>query len=125
VIIDRVLDVVKDILTRGKFPCSKAKELGTYLDLPNYRIENFLRENQHIIQQVLLYILEYWLETDQEKSWTKLAEAVKDCGHPCLAETIQQQKYPLFVGGKCIVSTWSIALLLLLLLLLLLFCYTN
>ena len=38
---------------------------------------------------MLIDVLNYWLETDPRKSWSKLAEAVKDCDHRVLAEKIR------------------------------------
>ena len=40
---------------------------------------------------MLIDVLNYWLETDPEKSWSKLAEAVEDCGYGVQAEKIRQK----------------------------------
>jgi len=35
-------------------------------------------------------VLKYWLDTDSDMSWSKLAEAVELCGYKGLAEKIRQ-----------------------------------
>ena len=78
-------------LFRGEFPASKAKELGTYLDIPCANMQEFRQNNVGDAKGMLIDILDYWLETDPEKSWSKLAEAVEDCGYEVLAEKIRQK----------------------------------
>ena len=40
---------------------------------------------------MLIDVLNYWLKTDTQKSWSKLADAVEDCGHGVLAEKMRQK----------------------------------
>ena len=75
----------------GEFPASEAKELGTYLDVPHARIQEFRENNMGNAKGMLIDVLNYWLETDPEKCWSKLAEAVEDCGYGVLAEKIRQK----------------------------------
>ena len=45
------------------------------------------------IKGMLIDVLNYWLETDPRKSWSKLAGAVEECGHRVLAEKIRQVNF--------------------------------
>ena len=82
---------------RGQFPSSEAKKLGTYLDLPHTRLQD-LRHNTGNVKEFMIDVLNYWLETDPEKSWSKLAKAVEDCGYRVLAEKIRQKSSQLVEG---------------------------
>ena len=73
------------------FPSSKASELGTYLDLSPPRLQEFNHNNPRDCKKLLQDVISYWLETDSEKSWTKLAKAVELCGHKALAEKMKQE----------------------------------
>ena len=73
----------------NEFPASDAKSLGTYLDVPHAKIKLFRHDNTGDAEGMLIDVLDYWLETDPEKSWSKLAEAVEDCGYGVLAEKIR------------------------------------
>ena len=78
-------------LFQGEFPASKAKELGTYLEVPCASIQEFGQNNMSNAKGMLIDVLNYWLERDLEKSWSKLAEAVEDCGYVVLAEKMRQK----------------------------------
>ena len=78
-------------LFRGQFPSSEAKKLGIYLDLPHTKLQEFSHNNTGNVEGFMMDVLNYWLETDPEKSWSKLAEAVEDCGCGVLAEKIRQE----------------------------------
>ena len=71
-----------------EFPASKAKELGTYLDIPHAKIQEFRENNMGNAKGMLIDVLNYWLEMDPEKSWRKLAEAVEYSGCKVLMEKI-------------------------------------
>ena len=81
-------------LFHGEFPGSDAKELGTYLGVPRASIQEFKENNMGNAKGMLIDVLNYWLETDSEKSWSKLAEAVEDCGYGVLAEKIREKSSP-------------------------------
>ena len=78
-------------LFHGDFRDSAAEELGTYLDIPNTIIQEFREYNKGNPKGLLIDVLDYWIETDPENSWSKLAEAVEDCGYGVLAEKIRQK----------------------------------
>ena len=73
-------------LFRNKFPASDAKKLGTYLDISCAKLQELKQNNFSDSEGFLIDTINYWLENDTEKSWSKLAEAVENCGHKLLAE---------------------------------------
>ena len=75
----------------NQFSASDAKSLGTYLDVPHAIIKEFRHDNMGNARGMLIDVLDYWLETDPEKSWSKLAEALEDCGYGNLAMEIRQK----------------------------------
>ena len=89
-----VPDLQCDIILRtlGEEFHGKAKELGTYLNIPSGKLDEFRRNNMGDVKGMLIDVLNYWLETDPRKSWSKLAEAVEDCDHGVLAEKIRSTK---------------------------------
>ena len=76
----------------GEFPPSKAKKLGTLLSIPSGKLDEFSHNNMGDVKGMLIDVLNYWLETDPRKSWSKLAEAVEDCDHGVLAEKLRFTK---------------------------------
>ena len=68
---------------------SKAKELGTYLNISHDRLQGFSHNNMGNVEGMMIGVLNYLLETDPRKSWTKLAEAKEDCGYGVLADNLQ------------------------------------
>ena len=78
-------------LFQGNFPCSEARRLGAFLDLSYSKLQDLSHNNMGNVDGLLMDVLNYWLETDPEKSWEKLAEAVEDCGYRVLAERIRQK----------------------------------
>ena len=79
------------LLRDKNFPCCEAKTLGTYLDLPHSKLQDLSHNNMGNVEKFMIDVLNYWLETDPEKSWSKLAMAVEDCGYGVLAEEIRQK----------------------------------
>ena len=67
-------------------------ELGTYLNIPSGKLDEFRHNNMGNVKGMLIDVLNYWLETDPRKSWSKLAQAVEDCDHRVLAEKIRSTK---------------------------------
>ena len=86
-------------LFHGELPASEAKELGTYLDVPHAKIQEFRENNMGKANGMLIDVLNYWLEMDSEKSRSKLAEAVKNCGYGVLADKIRQKSSQLLEGS--------------------------
>jgi len=73
------------------FPASEASYLGSHLGLPPARLKEFSYNNPRDCKKEMQDVLDYWLTTDREKSWTKLAAAVKLCGYESLAEKIRRK----------------------------------
>ena len=73
-------------LFHDEFSASNAKNLGTYLEISSAKLQELKKNNSCDAEGFLLDTINYWLENDTEKSWTKLAEAVKYCGYKLLAE---------------------------------------
>ena len=79
-------------LFHNKLPSSKAKLLGTYLGIPHSVLEDARQNNVGDFDGMMIAVLEHWLNTDEKKSWTVLAEAVESCGNSNLAEKIRNKE---------------------------------
>ena len=75
-----------------EFPCSKAKSVGTHLGIKRKTLNEIQHNNPRDCKQEFEDVIDYWVENDPEKSWTKLADAVKMCGYALLADKIRKQK---------------------------------
>ena len=82
---------IKTILMDEDFPVGIAEELGTFLGIKKGRIDALRKDNDGNADQLLTAIIEEWLQNDKEKSWEKLADAVRSCHHPLLADKILKQ----------------------------------
>ena len=70
---DNILRIFGD-----EFLPSKAKELGTYLNIPSGKLDEFRHNKMGEVKGMLIDVLNYWLETDPNKSWSEMAEAMED-----------------------------------------------
>ena len=77
------------VLFHEEFPSSKAAELGTYLELPQAKLQEFSYDHNRDCNGEMLAVLNYWLESGKEKTWRKLAAAVEQCGYRVLSEKIK------------------------------------
>ena len=77
-------------LFRDNFPCSEAWRLGAFLDLSYSKLQKLSQQHKGLTMDILNYLL----EMDPEKSWSKLADAVEDCGYGVLVEKIRQKSSP-------------------------------
>ena len=75
----------------GGFSASEAGELGTFLDIEQGRIDTLRTDNVGNANNLLTAIIVEWLRNDKEKSWGKLADAVRRCSHSLLADKILEQ----------------------------------
>ena len=71
------------------FPADRAEELGTYLSIKQGRIAALKMNNN--ADQLLTAIIVEWLRNDKTQSWEKLADAVRNCHLPLLADKILEQ----------------------------------
>ena len=86
---------VKTFLKDETFPADKAEELGVYLGIKPGRISALKKNNNNDADRLLSEIITEWLNNDNEKSWDKLANALKKCNHSVMAD-----KLLLLVGGE-------------------------
>ena len=82
---------IKTILVDEDFSANKAKELGIFLGMKKGRIDVLGINNSGNADQLLTAIIEEWLQNDKKKSWGKLADAVRRCHYPLLADKILKQ----------------------------------
>jgi len=76
---------------KNEFPDSSAGTLGLFLSVPPAKLKDFKRENKGDVEGEMKAVLNYWLDTDGNKSWTKLADAVELCDHKLLADKIRRK----------------------------------
>jgi len=77
---------------KNEFPASKAGTLGIYLGIAPPMLDDFKRNNMGNAAGEMEAVLKHWLATDENKSWAKLADAVKNCDHPLLANKFRYKK---------------------------------
>ena len=82
---------IKKILKDEDFSAGIAEELGLFLGIKQGRIDTLRTNNNGNADKLLTAIIEEWLRNDKEKSWKKLADAVRSCHHPLLADKILEQ----------------------------------
>ena len=70
------------------FPADKAGELGTFLGINPGRIFTLESNNIGNADEMLSAILSEWLNNDDEKSWEKLADALRRLDHSLMADKI-------------------------------------
>jgi len=85
----KVMNIMK--VFNDEFSSGDAMKLGTYLDIPHSKLKEFKKNHTGDVGEMLLEVLNYWLENDSEKSWPRLADAVKYCGYKNLAEKIKSR----------------------------------
>ena len=72
-----------------KFPPRKACILGAYLGVAQSKLQEIQDENCYSHEKDFRDVIDYWLNSDPNKSWAKLAEAVESSGHGDIAENIR------------------------------------
>ena len=83
---------IKTFLNKEDFPANKAGELGIYLGIKHGRISTLESDNHGNADKMLSAILSEWLNNHGEKSWKKLADALKYLGHSSTADRIEGEK---------------------------------
>ena len=78
---------IKTFLKDETFPADKAEELGVYLGIKPGRI-SALKNNNNDADRLLSEIITEWLNNDDEKSWDKLATALRYCNHSVMADKL-------------------------------------
>ena len=82
---------IKTILMDEDFPAGKAEELGIFLGMKEGRISTLRMNNNDNGDKLLTAIIEEWLRNGKKKSWERLADAVRSCHRPLLADKILKQ----------------------------------
>ncbi len=73
-----------------KMALSSAETLGTYLGI-KYSIVKDLIFNKNDPKAMMIAVINHWLEHDEDRSWSKLADAVGHCDKKVLAEEIRKE----------------------------------
>ena len=70
------------------FPANRAEDLGEYLGIKPGRITALKQISGGDPDRLLSNVITEWLNNDSEKSWQKLAKALKNCDHSLIAKKI-------------------------------------
>ena len=92
---------IKTFLREEDFPADKAGELGIYLGIKPGKISALKRDNFGNADEILSAILSEWLNNDGEKSWKKLADALRHLGHSLTANKLVEGKTIPLGGMHC------------------------
>ena len=87
----------------GKFPNSEADLLGENLGISPAVIKTFKHNCGSNSERLLSEVLNYWLNNDNEKSWSKLAGALEFCNYRILAALIRDmpvRQLHIIIKGK-------------------------
>ena len=79
---------IKTFFKKEDFPADKADELGIYLGINFGRISALKSSNLGNPDQILSAIISEWLNNDGEKSWKKLADALRNINHSSMADKL-------------------------------------
>ena len=71
----------------GEFPEHKAGLLGEMLGIPHATIETLKHDSNNSIE-FFSDVVNYWLQNDPDKSWSKLADVLKVCDYKVMADHI-------------------------------------
>ena len=89
---------IKTLFKKEDFPADKAGELGTFLGINHGRISTLKSNNVGNADEMLSAILSEWLNNDSEKSWEKLAKALRNLSHSLIADKIEKGE-TILLGG--------------------------
>ena len=93
---DLTLLNIKIFLKEEDFPTGKADELGIYLGIKPGRISTFKKASGGDRDRLLSIVITEWLNNDKEKSWRKLAKALRHCDYPLMADKILKKGMHVF-----------------------------
>ena len=74
------------------FHANRAEDLGVYLGIKPGRIAALKQISGGDPDRLLSSVITEWLDNDSEKSWQKLATALRHCHHSLIAEKIASQE---------------------------------
>ena len=75
-------------MKKEDFSASRAEDLGEYLGIKPGRIAALRQKSGGDPDRLLSRVIREWLNNDSEKSWLKLAKALKNCDHSLIAKKI-------------------------------------
>lgn len=101
-----VQTIIKFLKDRD-FPAGNAAKLGLNLGLKCGKIDQFKRENPDL-EEMLRAVIDYWLRNHSDKSWKKLAEALRYCDCNSIADEIQRKRPPVNEGPRKGAGTYII-----------------
>jgi len=87
ILADLTCDAVMRLL-HGEVPFSKAKELGVYLKIQPAIVKDLTYQKEP--KEMMVAVIDYWLECGEDPSWNKLAEALEYCDHKVVANKIKE-----------------------------------
>ena len=79
-------------MKEGDFSAALSGELGIYLGIQPGRISTLRKKSSSDPDILLSEIITEWLNNDSEKSWKKLATALRQCNYSLIAEKIDPQE---------------------------------
>ena len=79
---------IKTFFKEEDFPADRAGELGTYLGIKPGRISTLKSNNLGNADEFLSAIISDWLNDDSEKSWKKLADALRYLNHSLMSDKL-------------------------------------
>ena len=89
---DLILVNIKTFLKEEDFHANRAEDLGEYLGVKPGRIEALKQKSGGDPDRLLSNVITEWLNNDSEKSWQKLATALRHCDHSLIAKKISPQE---------------------------------
>ncbi len=72
------------------FPASSAEALAGYLGIPRSDMLMMMKNHPQDVEGLLGSVIDEWT-SHEEPSYTRLSEAVKECGYPEIAKKIKGQ----------------------------------
>jgi len=72
-----------------QFPSSEADKLGIFLKISPAKMIDFRFENLGRVDRFMIVVIQHWLETSTNASWTKLADGVEHCKYPDVAKELR------------------------------------
>ena len=71
-------------------------KLGVQLEICVGVLDTIKANNRNDVDNARIKLLDYWLQNDQEASWSKLAGALREVGHRDMSNSILKK----YVDGK-------------------------
>ena len=79
-------------MKKEDFAANRAEDLGEYLGIKSGRLSDLKTKSGGDPDRLLSSVITEWLNNDSEKSWQKLATALKQCDYSLIAKKIAPQE---------------------------------